>query len=200
MNVIIITYPTPKDIKKIIKIKIDDFVISVDQATSHARKQDIHIDLAVGDFDSLEDLSQLEHVNHEKLNITKDVTDTHYALLKAMAKKPEAIYLIGGMGGDRIEHFFAHTLLFDIYPDLVMKDALTEIRRLNEGIHPITFKGHISIFAYPKALISLKGFKYPLLSYPLSAYDPLGISNELTALKGDIEVHEGAILIFLTKK
>ncbi|MFU8792835.1 MAG: thiamine diphosphokinase [Acholeplasmataceae bacterium] len=200
MNVIIITYPTPKDIKKIISINADDYIISVDQATAHAKQQGIDIDLAVGDFDSLNDLSILNDINCEKLNVIKDVTDTHYALIKAMAKNPDAIYLIGGMGGDRIEHFFAHTLLFDLYPKLIMKDELTEIRRIDQGVFHTTFDGHISIFAYPRALISLKGFKYPLLSYDLNTYDPLGISNELTAQKGDIHVHEGAILVFLTKK
>ena len=53
MRAIIICHPVPKDVKRLIKIEDDDFLVAVDQAVADCYKQRINIDLAVGDFDSL---------------------------------------------------------------------------------------------------------------------------------------------------
>lgn len=201
MRVIIITYPTPKDIQGLISIKADDYVIAVDQAVQYVIEQQMTFDLAVGDFDSLKDDQVLEGHPHERLSSIKDVTDTEYALDRAILMSPTKIYIIGGMeGGHRIEHFFAHTFLFKKYPNLIMMDEHTTIRHLGPGVHQTSHKGYISLFAYPQATISLEGFKYDLDAYVLETYDPLCISNELEQATGWIEVHEGDVLIFESKK
>lgn len=200
MRVLVVTHPTPKDIKKIIDIKDSDVIIAVDQAVLALYKQRIKIDLAVGDFDSLNNQGILTQLNVVRLNPIKDVTDTHQALVEATKMNPDEIVLIGGIGGDRIDHFMIHTMFFDEFPNLKMVDDNTTITLLQEGLHEVQTEGYVTYIAYPKAKLSLMGFKYPLQEYLLMTYDPLCISNEVIEEKGITHVLEGRLLQIVTKK
>lgn len=200
MRAIIVTHPTPKDIKKIFQFQDSDVIIAVDQAVLALYKQRIKIDLAVGDFDSLTNQGMLINLNVVRLNPVKDVTDTHQALVEATKMNADELILIGGIGGERIEHFMVHTLLFDEFPHLRIIDDFTEIKLLTEGIYEVDTDGYVTYLAYPKAKISLIGFKYPLASYLLLTYDPLCISNEVIEEKGITHIHEGRVLQFITHK
>jgi thiamine pyrophosphokinase len=108
--------------------------------------------------------------------------------------------LIGGIGGDRIEHFMVHTMFFDEFPNMIMKDEKSTLFLLEKGVHEIKSNDYVTILAYPKANISLQGFKYNLINYMLTTYDPLCISNEVEDNKGFIDVHEGRVLVVISKK
>ncbi len=194
MRVIVITHPTPKDIKKILSIEASDRIIAVDQAVLALYKQRIKIDLAVGDFDSLVNQGILSQLHTVRLNPIKDVTDTHQALVEAMKMNPDELIMVGGIGGDRIEHFMIHTMFFDEFPMLKIIDDHSTIERLSKGLYEVETNDYVSFIAYPKAVISLSGFKYNLNEYMLLTYDPLCISNEVVDEKGFIHVHEGSIL------
>ncbi|HAX02305.1 MAG: thiamine diphosphokinase [Tenericutes bacterium GWC2_34_14] len=200
MRAIIVTHPTPKDIKKIFEFKDSDVVIAVDQAVLALYKQRIKIDLAVGDFDSLTNQGMLSQLNVIKLNPIKDVTDTHQALVEASKMNPEEIIMIGGIGGDRIEHFMIHTMFFDEFPQLKIIDDQSEISLLHEGFHEVRTEGYVTFIAYPKAKISLMGFKYTLVDYLLLTYDPLCISNEVIEEHGMVQISEGRVLQIISKK
>jgi thiamine pyrophosphokinase len=200
MRAIVVTYPTPKDIRKIYPLRESDVIIAVDQAVLALYKQRIKIDLAVGDFDSLTNQSMLINLHVIRLNPIKDVTDTHQALVEAKKMNPDELILIGGLGGERIEHFIAHILFFDEFPELKIVDDYSRLSLLQEGIHDVSSKGYVNLFAYPKARLSLIGFKYPLSSYLLMTYDPLCISNEVVEEKGIIHVHEGRCLLIESMK
>ncbi|MDI6453557.1 thiamine diphosphokinase [Peloplasma aerotolerans] len=201
MRAIIVTHPTPKDIKKIFPLKDSDYIIAVDQAVLSLYKQRIKIDLAVGDFDSLQNHGILTNLNVVRLNPVKDVTDTHQALVEASKLNADELYLIGGIGGERIEHFMVHTMFFNEFPEMIIKDDHSTIYLLDKGVHEISNNNHyVSIFAYPRAKVSLTGFKYDLTEYLLTTYDPLCISNELNEHKGFVEVFEGKALVVISKK
>lgn len=201
MRVIVVTYPTPKDIKKFFQLEESDYIIAVDQAVLALYKQRIKIDLAVGDFDSLTNHGILNQLNVVRLSPEKDVTDTYQALIEASKIEHEACYLIGGIGGERIEHFMVHTMLFNHFPNLIMKDENSTLFLLEKGMHKFNDpKVYYSFFAYPKSNISLSGFKYNLTSYSLTTYNPLCISNELIQDEGKIHVHEGKILVVMSLK
>lgn len=201
MRVIIVTYPTPKDIKKFFKIESSDYIIAVDQAVLALYKQRIHIDLAVGDFDSLTNHGILSQLNVIRLNPEKDVTDTYQALIEASKIEHDACYLIGGMGGERIEHFMVHIMLFNHFPKLIIKDENSTLFLMEKGMHMFHEKDiYYSFFAYPKSNITISGFKYNLTTYILTTYDPLCISNELIQDEGILHVHEGKILAVLSSK
>lgn len=200
MRVIIVTHPTPKDIRKFFPILENDYIIAVDQAVLDLYKQRISIDLAVGDFDSLQNHGILSQLHVVKLNPVKDVTDTHQALVEAAKINPDELYLIGGIGGPRIEHFMIHTMFFNEFPNLIIKDENSTLYLLDKGVHEIKTNDYVTLIAYPKANISLMGFKYNLTEYMLSTYDPLCISNEVLEHKAFIDVHEGKVLIVISKK
>ena len=195
MRAILIVHPVPKDIKKVIPLRADDYIIAVDQAVLSLYKQRIKIDLAVGDFDSLTNKGVLRALNVLKLDPIKDVTDTHQALIEAIKLNPESYMIVGGIGGQRIEHFMAHLLHFEHFPKLRIINDDSEIYMLDEENQVIEHKGYISIFAYDQARVSLEGFKYSLTDYQLNRFDPLGISNELVGEKGVIKVSEGRVLV-----
>ncbi len=200
MRVFVVTYPTPKDIRKIMPLTESDYIIAVDQAVSSLYKQRIKINLAVGDFDSLSNHSMLLNLNVVRLNAVKDVTDTHQALVEAAKINPDELYLIGGIGGERIEHFIVHTMFFNEFPQLVIKDDNSTLFLLEKGVHEFSNRDFNTFIGYPKAKISLDGFKYNLNEYRLLPYDPLCISNEVSESVGYVHVHEGKVLAIISKK
>jgi len=200
MRALIVCHPTPKDIKNLIKIKDDDYIIAVDQAVSDLYKQRIKIDLAIGDFDSLKNEGVLTNLNVIRLSPEKDVTDTYQALLEAKKMGVGAYVIVGGIGGSRIEHFMVHLMHFDVFENLKMINDHSEIFMIEKSIFEIDFDGYISVFAYPKATVTLEGFKYPLNAYQLEAYNPIGISNERVKEKAHIHVLDGRVLVVLSKK
>ncbi|MBN2299781.1 MAG: thiamine diphosphokinase [Acholeplasmataceae bacterium] len=200
MRVLVITHPTPKDIRKLMDLKESDYIIAVDQAVTSLYKQRIKIDLAVGDFDSLNNHSMLINLNVVRLNPIKDVTDTHQALVEATKVNPDELYLIGGIGGERIEHFMIHTMFFNEFPKMIIKDENSTLFLLEKGVRELNGDEYYTFIGYPKAVISLDGFKYNLNEYRLLPYDPLCISNEIIEAKGYVHVHEGKVLVVVSKK
>ncbi len=199
MRVLVVTYPTPKDIRKFFPLQPNDYIIAVDQAVMALYKQRIKIDLAVGDFDSLTNHSMLSQLNVIRLNPVKDVTDTHQALVEASKIDYDELYMIGGIGGERIEHFMVHQMFFSEFPKLIIKDEHSTLYVIESGLHEIVTSDYVSFFAYPKGVLSLSGFKYDLTKYRLSTYDPLCISNEVNG-KGLVHVHEGKIMVVISKR
>jgi len=199
MTIYVMTHPVPNDVKARIQFNQNDFVIGVDQAIASLYKQRIPVNLAVGDFDSLKNKGLLHGLNVETLPIEKDMTDSFYALKRAHEMHHNEIIFVGGAGGDRIEHVVGHLNLFHHFPNIKMITEESELFITNKRSQ-ILHKGYINIFPYPKAIITLKGFKYSLESHHLDAYDNLGISNELCADQGEIIVEDGCVLVILTNK
>jgi thiamine pyrophosphokinase len=197
MRALVFVYPIDIDLKQF-QFKKDDYIIAVDQAYNDLEKLNIHVDLLVGDLDSIDKSLDLSQVNTYKLNEEKDETDSYIALKQAYERTNDVL-MIGGLGGRRIEHFYAHTRLFDKFPSLTIKNAYTTIYTLHKGVYKIKSDHYISIFAYEDAIITLKNFKYELNKYKMNIYDTIGISNE-TKGQSIIEVHKGKVLIFESKK
>ncbi|MFA5474342.1 MAG: thiamine diphosphokinase [Acholeplasmataceae bacterium] len=199
MRTIIITHPTPKDIRSFFTFKDDDYIIAVDQAVMACYKQRLKIDLAVGDFDSLQNKGVLEQLNVVILNQIKDVTDTYQALVEANNLEPSDLILIGGFGGNRSEHFLANLMYFHEFPQLIMMNETTTIQMLADETKTIITDRYISLFGYPEGTVTLSGFQYDLEEYPLKLFNPIGISNELKKEEGHIHV-KGHVLLILSEK
>ena len=196
--VYVVAPPIDFDLTKM--IAKNSYVIGVDSAVDSLIEQGIKIDLAVGDFDSISSLEILKNIKNDQLNKEKDETDTEVALSKAYQLNPDYVYLIGGINGLRVEHFYANTYLLNKFPNLEIKNDQTRIKMLEKGEHVLAFKGYISLFGYPEAKITLEGFKYPLNEHILRFGDVMGISNELNLSRGKIIVDEGRVITFMTKK
>ena len=187
-----------------IKDLSSSFVVGVDKGAFIALKKGIKLDLAIGDFDSVneEEFACLfgSVDNIVKLNPIKDVTDTYEAYKHV--RDYDEIVILGGIQGRRIEHFLALV-------NLVKEDSKVKILDNNSYIYslkgPSTYKikkseyKYISFFAEEESIISLKGFKYELKDYVLKVNDSLAISNEIIE-EGIISILKGSIPVIQSKE
>jgi len=182
-------------------VRNDDFIIAVDGSFDFLYEKKIKINLVVGDFDSLKLKEELKKYEFIKLNTNKDETDTKWAINKAY-ELSNNVCLVGGIKGNRIEHFLANLNLLRMFPNLSIIDDDSFIFLLKEGKHSFSknrFK-YISFFSYKeKSLISIENFKYPLSNYWLHINDSLCISNELLDNQGILKIYKGEILVIFTK-
>jgi thiamine pyrophosphokinase len=195
MKIVVISPTVPKDVRRVINIE-DKTIYACDNAVRELLRQNIKIDLAIGDFDSLENKSLLSGIKTIKLSVDKDESDTAYALRHAYQHTDEVI-LVGGIKGSRSDHFIGNLLLLEKYPNLTILDDTNKIIRLETGIYQITsdnFK-YISLFPLLDSVVSIYGTKYELESEELFQYDTLGLSNEIIKSKAILEIHQGVLLV-----
>lgn len=177
-------------------------VVGVDKGAILACQNNIKLDYAIGDFDSIsaEELKVLEtYTEVIKLNPIKDVTDTEYAL--QMFKDCEKLVILGGILGKRIDHFFAIIKLFYKYPNMIVVDDNTHISLCDMVQY---FKKdeytYYSFFALEDVYdLSLNGFKYSLNNYFLSHTSGLGVSNEVICDNSFLSFSKGKLLLIKTK-
>src|SRR4051794_26949555 len=78
------------------------FVIAADSGADHARELGWRIDLAVGDFDSVDPMTMIDlraaHAEIEAHPAAKDQSDLELALDRAVEREPDRIVVIGGHG------------------------------------------------------------------------------------------------------
>ncbi|GGE16759.1 thiamine pyrophosphokinase [Marinithermofilum abyssi] len=193
-------------------IRPEDRVIGVDGGARSLVMHGCLPDVAVGDFDTVGPslLEELERkgVQVDKLPTAKDVTDTHYALEKALAEEPTEILLLGALGGARFDHALANVFLLEkaSASGIPVKIRNTRNRMiLLQGTEEVTLERegyrYISLLALSDTVkgVTLKGFLYPLEDAVLLRDTPLGISNELVEGKGHIQIKEGKLLVIQSK-
>lgn len=179
------------------------YVIGIDKGTKLCLDNGIVPKMAVGDFDSV-NKEEYNFISKNvkdiiKLNCIKDDTDTFHAI--SNIDKSDNIIILGGIQGNRIEHFYANMKLFSIYPNLVIMDDFTKISLVKNNTTVNESNSFYSFFAIEEVSnLILKGFKYPLNKYHLKVNDSLCISNELIDSEGSISFTKGKLLLFLTKK
>lgn len=199
MKIAVISPKVPNNVKEL--INIDEFVIyACDSAVSDLIEQDVKIDLAIGDFDSLKDLSLIENIKTIKLNKEKDFSDTSYAINHAYNHAKEVI-LVGGIKGSRVDHLLANVLLIERYPNLIILDDTNKLFMLEKGIHEISKDRYeyLTLLPVTDSLVTIKGVKYTLNDYFLKEKDQLGLSNEILKDKAILEIKEGKLLIIQSK-
>ncbi len=182
----------------------DYYTIGVDRGALNAVNNNIKLDLAVGDFDSVSDVeySQITSNSKEviKLNPIKDDTDTLFALNKAY-KLSNDVTIFGGIKGERIEHFLSILGLLLKFKDLKIIDNNSLIFRKDENfsIKREEFSDYkfFSVFSLSNDLnITLKGFKYNLDNYNLKIDNTaFAISNQIVSEEASITINDKALFI-----
>lgn len=200
MKIAVVAHKVPNNIKELININ-EYLFYACDEAVLELNKQQIPIELAIGDFDSLEDISLLENIKTIKLSREKDDSDTAYALRHAYQQTDDVI-LIGGIQGSRSDHFIANLLLFEKYQDLIIMDANNKIFKLFPGeleINKDNFQ-YLSIFPLEDCKITLRGVKYPLDFETIFKFDVIGLSNEIVDSTANLDLSTGELLVILSKE
>ena len=174
-----------------------DIIIGADRGALHALNNNITPDIAIGDFDSVNE-KEFEVIKNKskkliQLNKIKDSSDTHEAI-KLVANYDE-IHILGGIKGKRIEHLFSNLIDLINYPNVSMIDEDSLIETVNDNNYKVK-EGYkfISLYSIEDSIIDLTGFKYELNNYLLKRNDPLCLSNEIIN-NPKINLKKGKLLI-----
>lgn len=177
-----------------------EWIVGVDSGLDYLIENHIRIDLAIGDFDSVNPdyLEEIEKRSGQviKLDVAKDMTDLAYAIDYIYnSMEYDSITVYGGIGG-RVDHFLANLNLLKKY-DVVFRDNRTVMYPLRKGNHHIeNFHRYISFFAIEDCYnLSIKGFRFEVTNYYLSTNDSLCVSNTGS---GDLSFSKGRILVIST--
>ena len=190
------------NIKKINKdILKDSYIIGCDRGAYIAAINDIVMDVAIGDFDSVNDfefkLIKKFSKNVTKLNPIKDLTDTKEAI--NLCANFDSILILGGIKGHRIEHFYANLIELCNDKRISMMDEDSLIETHDYSFKPNNNYKYVSFFSISnESIISLEGFSYKLDNYILKNNDPLCISNEILN-NPYVDIKMGRILTIYSK-
>ncbi len=183
-----------------------DYIICADSGYYHAKKLNVHVNVLIGDFDSLEripdDVDEIIRYPKEK-----DDTDTMLAIKYALEKGYSCFEIYGAMG-NRFDHAYANIQSLDyIVEHNACGKIITETEELfiiKNSTAKIEKKENymLSVFSYTNIAkgVSEKGVKYPLDNVVVTQNFPIGISNEITENFAEITVKDGKLLIIHLKK
>ena len=176
---------------------IDCDVIGVDYGAHFLAKNHIPMVCAIGDFDSVDTMEEIQKYAKEivKLPQMKNETDCEVAIQWALDKY-DTMDIYGGLGG-RMDHEYANLalLIHRKYP-VTYYNACNKMYRLTSGCYEIS-KGdyqYISFFPLTKGTVSLSGVLYPLENKKIDIQDIYLVSNEIVNTCMKI-VLEGELLV-----
>ncbi|SEQ08147.1 thiamine pyrophosphokinase [Lachnospiraceae bacterium NE2001] len=182
------------------------YVIGVDRGNEYVGLADIKPDIAIGDFDSVDEsvVTALEAITEvERLNPIKDDTDTEHALRYALGMKPEKLICMG-CTGTRMDQTLASINLLrlacDAGVDAYILDETNRIR-VTRGEFRITrekqFGKYVSVMPFENEITHLTetGFKYEVQDITLGKVLSLGVSNELVEDEGIISSNDYMIIM-----
>lgn len=185
------------------KIQEDDFIICADGGYIHAQDANIVPNLIVGDFDS----SSVPDSDIETIILptNKNDTDTMYAVREGIGRGYKKFVFLSAIGG-RADHTFAnYSALFYLKHHgcsgeilscnskiFLLENEQIEIRNQSDKIFSIF------PFACRGCLVSLNGFRYPLLNYTINAEFPIGVSNIITSDEAFVSVGGGCAIVYMT--
>lgn len=207
---IVLAAPKVEAIKPL--IKEDGIVIGIDRGALLALEEDIQVDIALGDFDSISTVEKdfIQTNARQKLNFPadKDDTDAELAILYVLAHYPDAeIYLYNWYGG-RIDHLYSILLIavqerFEkVIPRLHLVSAKNTISYYLPGEHCIKKLGHMDYLSYVLLTevenLTLNKVKYELTDESYSRPIAL-ISNEFISNEAIFSFDKGIIAAIQSK-
>jgi thiamine pyrophosphokinase len=192
-------------------------VIAADGGLARARALGLHVDVVVGDLDSLSPqlaaAAEAEGTEILRVRADKDESDAELALLEAARRGATRITVLGAFGGPRLDHALANIWLL-AHPDLAGLDVIlldarsraslvaapsTEGAPVHRGL-PGPVGGTVSLFPLggDVAGITTTGLRYRLLDEPLRMGPARGLSNVRTAADAAVTVRSGRLLVVET--
>jgi thiamine pyrophosphokinase len=184
-----------------------DLLIAADAGALLLERLGIVPHLAVGDFDTAGPaiVARLADrgIPTETHPVAKDYTDTHLAIVIAIARGATDVVVLGALGGPRYDHMLA-TALGLAHPDfaavrILLIDPLHTMLVLHPG-ESVTLHGtpgaYISLLALTGEVTGVSGVG---LLYPLPGTfrlgDNIGVSNELTTPDATVSVGGSGLLL-----
>lgn len=182
-------------------------VVAADSGIAHALALGLVIDVAVGDFDSVDPdlLASVEAgpARIERHPVAKDATDLELALDAAVGLGATRVVVLGGHGG-RLDHFLANATVIAapkyeaIGVEALIGTALVTIVRPGPGVHLQGRPGELVTLLPvhgPASGVRTEGLRYPLDDETLTAGTTRGVSNELASEEGRVTIRGGVLLV-----
>lgn len=186
-------------------------VIAADGGARKAAAIGLRPRIVIGDGDSLseQEVADLRGQGVEVLLFPseKDESDTELALREAVAAGARRIVVVGGFGGQRLDHSLANLALLALPEvegrDVALTDGATTIRLLGR----VDGSGELHVRGAPGDLVSLfpldptvegivtAGLRYPLHDEPLRLGPSRGLSNELVETEAHITARRGRLVV-----
>ena len=187
------------DLEIVARLAVGDgvVVIAADSGVDHALAAGLHVDVAVGDFDSVSmdglDAVVAAGARIERHPEAKDHTDLELALDEALAIGAADIVVVGGDGGRR-DHLFANLLVLAAsgYASCAISAHLgrSRVHIVHGGSGPVRLEGEIGELVSllpvhgPADGIRTRGLRYPLHHESLPAGTTRGVSNVRRVVAG----------------
>lgn len=179
--------------------KTENLIIAADGGMNAL--SNITPDIIVGDFDSLGFVPT--GTNVIRLPVEKDITDMHKAVDIGFENGCSTFVIYGGTGG-RPDHTFANYAMLSYISQKGGRGYLIGERFVITAITsgkillPQKEKGTVSVLAFCDEAkgVDIRGLKYTLSNYNLTAEYPLGVSNSFIGESAEVLVNKGTLLIF----
>ncbi|MBT2598755.1 MULTISPECIES: thiamine diphosphokinase [Oceanobacillus] len=183
-----------------------DSWIGADRGALYLAQSNIHMDIALGDFDSVSNEERQTINKHAKDVLTyspeKNYTDLEIAIQIASEQQVDRILLFGVTGG-RLDHELMNIqLLYQLLQNDVegrIVDKTNQIQMIESGEYTIESHGYtyISFIAFTNKVegLTLEGFEYPLTEQTIEWGSSLCISNKLSQKKGTFSFRAGILLL-----
>ena len=182
-----------------------DIIVGADKGSEYLYDYNIMPDLILGDFDSI-DRNKLKIIENKNVEIIKfppekDYTDTEIAVMEAVKRGADTIYLFAAIG-TRADHTLGNIGLM--------------LKARKEGISIIMVDDHNKMYLSEKNMIlngkpgetisfhalsevvkgfKIRGAKYNLDSYDMHLLDPRAVCNEFLDTPINISYENGELLI-----
>jgi thiamine pyrophosphokinase len=160
----------------------------------------VHVDLAIGDFDSISahTLEGIERV--EPYPPEKDATDLELALEAALRESPSHVLVVGSSGG-RLDHLLGSLLLLasekwaGVELDALLGGARVHVIRGTRVLHGEAGET-VSLFAPAGRAegVTTEGLVYPLAGEALEPGSSRGLSNLFHDAEARVTVERGVLL------
>ena len=206
MKAIIVTGGN-KPSKKLLNsyIKSGDLIIGADKGSEYLYDYEIMPNIILGDFDSIseEKLKKIEEKQVEiiKFPPEKDYTDTEIAIMEAMKRGADTIYLFGGLG-TRADHSLGNIGLLLTTKNkgarLLIVDDHNKMYLADKNMSLNGSQGEIISFHALSDVVKgfeIRGAKYNLNSYDMHLLDPRAVCNEFIDTAINIKYESGELLI-----
>ncbi len=188
--------PLEYDFKKVYSRDEEEYIVGVDHGALLLLQNNMKIDLAIGDFDSVtkEQYEEIKKVAVETKEYPKrkNYTDLYLAIEDVLEIDYRRIIIYGAMGG-RFDHSYANLSLLRLGNISIITDQ-AKMYCLRPGTHEIQNKyKYISFFALEDIFdLTIRDFSFQKRNFELFVDDPLCISNEG---EGVVSFSEGLLLV-----
>lgn len=179
----------------------DDFVVCADGGYRNARLMEAHVNVLVGDFDSLDripdDVDEIVRVPAKK-----DVTDLQLAVNTAIDRGADDLVIVASTDG-RLDHTLSLLAILEYLWDKKIPahivNGQNRVRYLRDSgvILVRSAYRYFSVVALDKKVknVTIEGGEYPLIKKDIERGFQYAVSNEITKNCALIEVKRGAVYV-----